>query len=73
MSAVFADSFHFLALLNADDRGAFGRVIRRRYRLVGPIPQNARVRIITGGAVVNLDPLWERLSLDGWPVSAPPR
>jgi hypothetical protein len=53
------------ALLNANDRGDFGRVIRRRYRLVANLPPDERVHMLTGGGVVDLNQIWERLPQPG--------
>ncbi len=53
------------ALLNQLDRGDFGMAIRRHFRLVTPLPDDIRVRMMTGGGVVDLDQLWERLPQAG--------
>lgn len=53
------------ALLNWADTGAFGRAVRSRYRLIGNVPNDARVRMVTGGGIVNLDQVWERMPLPG--------
>ncbi|MBS1818072.1 MAG: DUF2029 domain-containing protein [Acidobacteria bacterium] len=55
------------ALINQLDRGNFGMAVRRQYRLVGNLPDDRRVRMLTGGGVVDLDQLWERLPAPGDP------
>lgn len=53
------------ALINQLDRSDFGRAIRRQFRLVGQMPDDRRVKMFTGGGVVDLDQLWERLPAPG--------
>jgi len=55
------------ALLNRLDNGDFARAIHRRYRLVAGLAPDQRVHMITGGGVVNLDQLWEKLPEPGTP------
>ncbi|MFN7917920.1 MAG: hypothetical protein U0Q55_21415 [Vicinamibacterales bacterium] len=53
------------ALLNQMDYSDFGHAVRRQYRLVGQLPADRRVTMFTGGGVVDLDQLWERLPPPG--------
>ncbi|MGC4083192.1 MAG: hypothetical protein QM736_14050 [Vicinamibacterales bacterium] len=53
------------ALLNRLDYSDFGHAIRRQYRFVGYLPDDRRVHMMTGGGVVDLNQLWERLPAPG--------
>lgn len=53
------------ALLNRFDNGDFARAIHRRYRLVAGLAPEQRVHMLTGGGVVDLDQLWEKLPEPG--------
>lgn len=53
------------ALINQLDLSDFGHAVRRQYRLVGQLPDDQRVKMFTGGGVVDLDQLWERLPAPG--------
>lgn len=53
------------ALINQMDYSDFGHAVRRQYRLVGQLPADRRVTMFTGGGVVDLDQLWERLPAPG--------
>jgi hypothetical protein len=58
------------ALLNRLNNGQFERAIRRHYRLVAALAPDQRVHMLTGGGVVNLDQLWEKLPEPGTPPTA---
>jgi hypothetical protein len=49
------------ALLHSKDIGEFANYVRRNSRLVQKLPESARIRMITGAAVV-IDELWERVT-----------
>lgn len=53
------------ALINQLDYSDFGHAVRRQFRLVGNLPDDRRVKMFTGGGVVDLDQLWERLPAPG--------
>lgn len=55
------------ALLNQLDYSDFGHAIRRQYRLLGQLSDDRRLKMFTGGGVVDLDQLWERLPAPGDP------
>lgn len=55
------------ALLNQLDYSDFGHAVRRQYRLVGHLSDDRRLKMFTGGGVVDLDQLWERLPAPGDP------
>ena len=55
------------ALLNQLDYSDFGHAVRRQYRLLGQLSDDRRVKMFTGGGVVDLDQLWVRLPSPGDP------